>query len=141
GGEMLGSPFPFSHRRGGDPRGCGVPALAAWVVTSYELVSAALRNPQLSSDRFGRLQSRLVAKGLDVVLDERVKSMIHMDPPDHTRLRGLVNKAFTPRAVEAMTGRIQAIVDELLNAVAPNRQMDVIRDLAYPLPVTVIADR
>src|SRR5262249_43609097 len=117
-----------------------VDALDAWVVTSYEAVSAALRNPQLSSDRFTRVKKRLAAKGLDAMVDDRARSLIHMDAPDHTRLRGLVNKAFTPRAVEAMTAHIERIVEELLDVVAAQGRMDVIQDLAYPLPVRVISE-
>src|SRR5438874_13779968 len=66
--------------------------------------------------------------------------MIHMDPPDHTRLRGLVNKAFTPRAIDALEGRIQKMIDGLLEAVQGRGRMDAIGDLAYPLPVMVIAE-
>lgn len=139
GPEMLADPYPVYHRLRATHPVFRVPALDAWVVTSYEAVTAALRNPQFSSDRFPRVRKRLAAKGLDELVDDRVRSMIHMDPPDHTRLRGLVNKAFTPRAVNAMEERIQRLVDELLNAVQ-GRGMDMIRDLGYPLPVTVIAE-
>ena len=66
--------------------------------------------------------------------------MLFVDPPSHTRLRGLVNKAFTPRMVENMHARIQELVDELLDAVQRNGRMDVIADLAAPLPGTVISD-
>jgi cytochrome P450 len=66
--------------------------------------------------------------------------MLWRDPPDHTRLRALVNKAFTPRVIEGMRTRIQTIVDGLLDKVQGARSMDVIDDLAYPLPVTVICE-
>ena len=66
--------------------------------------------------------------------------MLTSDPPEHTRLRRLVSKAFTPRMVEGLRPRIQEIVDRLLDAAAQNGRMDVIRDLAYPLPVIVIAE-
>ena len=66
--------------------------------------------------------------------------MLFSDPPTHTRLRGLANKAFTPRVVEAMRPRIQAVVDGLLDAVQADGRMDAIRDLAYPLPVVVICE-
>ncbi len=140
GPEMVPDPYPVYHRLRAAHPVFWVTHLDAWVVTSYEAVSAGLRNPQLSSDRFGRIKQRLAAKGLDVLVDERVVSMLHKDPPDHSRLRGLVNKAFTPRAVEAMEGHIQGIVDGLLDAVKSRGGMDVIEDLAYPLPVTVIAE-
>jgi cytochrome P450 len=68
------------------------------------------------------------------------RQMLFLDPPDHTRLRGLVNKAFTPRVVQGMRPRIQAIVDDLLDAVQEAGRMDVIQDVAYPLPAIVIAE-
>jgi cytochrome P450 len=70
----------------------------------------------------------------------RQKSLLHSDPPDHTRLRALVTKAFSPRVVEAMRPRIQEIVNELIDAVQDNGRMDFIKDLAIPLPVTVLAE-
>src|SRR5262249_26229439 len=66
--------------------------------------------------------------------------MIFCDPPKHTRLRGLANKVFTPHAVEAMRPRIQQLVDGLIDRVVTQGQMDVIRDFAFPLPATVIAE-
>lgn len=140
GPEMLADPYPFYQRLRAAHPVFRVPQLDAWVVTSYEAVNGALRNPQLSSDRFPRLRQRLAPKGLDSLASDRVRSMIHMDPPDHTRLRGLVNKAFTPKTVEAMTGHIHDIVNELLDAVGNHGRMDIIEDFAYPLPVTVIAE-
>ena len=79
------------------------------------------------------------------VLDEPVYRsmslwMLQMDPPDHTRLRGLVVKAFTARRVEAMRPRIQAIVDQTLNRVELRGEMDLIADFALRLPVAVICD-
>src|SRR5260370_17136429 len=66
--------------------------------------------------------------------------MLFRDPPDHTRLRTLVSKAFTPRVIEGMRSHIQSIVDRLLDKVQGAHAMDVIADLAYPLPVTVICE-
>ena len=140
GPAMLADPYPTYHRLREAQPVSWVPQLDAWVVTSFEAVSAALRNSQLSSDRFERVRTRLAGKGLDGVLDERARSLIHMDPPDHTRLRGLVNKAFTPRAVEAMERRIQKMIDGLLDAVQDRGKMDAMSELAYPLPITVIAE-
>src|SRR2546430_15312997 len=67
-------------------------------------------------------------------------SMLDRDPPDHTRLRGLVSKAFTPRVVEGLRPRIQQIVDGLLEGVAAKRSMDLIEEFAYPIPVAVICE-
>jgi hypothetical protein len=66
--------------------------------------------------------------------------MLFLDPPDHTRLRGLVSKAFTPRLVEALRPRIVALADELLDPITEAGQADVIAELAYPLPAVVIAE-
>jgi cytochrome P450 len=66
--------------------------------------------------------------------------MLMRDPPDHTRLRGLVTKAFTARRIEAMRARVQDLTDCLLDKVIPLGRMDAIRDLAYPLPVMVICE-
>jgi cytochrome P450 len=140
GPQMLADPYPTYHRLRAAHPVAWSGQLDAWVVTSYEAVAAALRDPRLSSDRLGRARQRLASRGLEAVIDERSRSMIHRDPPDHTRLRGLVNKAFTPRAVEAMEPRIRGLIDDLLDAVAARGRMDVIADLAYPLPVMVIAE-
>jgi pimeloyl-[acyl-carrier protein] synthase len=66
--------------------------------------------------------------------------MLDRDPPDHTRLRGLVSKAFTPRVVEGLRPRIQQIVDGLIDRVAARRSMDLIEEFAYPIPVVVICE-
>ena len=65
---------------------------------------------------------------------------LFLDPPDHTRLRGLVTKAFTPRVVESLRPRVQELADGLIDAVQDRSGMDVIADVAYPLPVTVISE-
>jgi cytochrome P450 len=66
--------------------------------------------------------------------------MLQQDPPNHTRLRKLVSKAFTPRAIERLRARAQQVADELIDAVAPRGEMDVIADLALPVPSTVICE-
>ena len=66
--------------------------------------------------------------------------MLDLDPPDHTRLRALVHKAFTPRLIENMRERIRSLTDELLDAVEARGRMDLIRDFALPLPTTIIAE-
>ena len=68
------------------------------------------------------------------------RPFLFLDPPDHTRLRSLVSKAFTPRVVEQLRARVQAIVDDLLDAVSEKGTMEVINDFAYPLPMIVISE-
>jgi cytochrome P450 len=70
----------------------------------------------------------------------KTKGLLHSDPPDHTRLRSLVQKAFSPRMVDLMRPRIQEIVNDLIDKAEPNGGMDVIQELAFALPVTVLAE-
>lgn len=105
-------------------------------VSRYADVLAVLRHPGVSSDArhsaaFGRLDP-----GFQRSLDTR--SFVHTDPPDHTRLRRLVTTAFTRRRVEALRPYIQATVDAAIDRGAARGRMDVVTDLAYPLPVQVI---
>jgi cytochrome P450 len=104
-----------------------------------------LRDPRLSADdrksrRFDAMRKRLQKAGVWDEEDARTPSMLRTDPPDHTRMRRLVSKAFTPRAVAALEPRIVKIVDELIDSVAGSGEMDVIHDIAYPVPVKVIAE-
>ncbi len=110
-----------------------------WVLTRYADVVTVLRSPAASSDRAGTML-RFAPPAMRPLFEARSNSMINCDAPKHNRLRLLVNKAFTARAVEAMTGNIQRLVDGFLDAVQSRGRMDVIADLAYPLPVTVIAE-
>lgn len=117
--------------------------MRVWVLTRYADVSAILRDPRFSSARIEAEMRGLEEAGLAPLrpLFEFVGDMmLFSDPPKHTRLRRIVNKAFTPRVIEGMRESIQRVVDELLDAVQARGRMDVIRDLAYPLPTTVIAE-
>lgn len=142
GPAMLADPYSFYQRWRAACPVVWVPALDACLVTSYEAVSAALRNPHLVPDRFERIRKRLATMGLGGRIDETLGpfSSSWDSPTDSTRLRGLVNKAFTPRAVAAMEERIQYLTEEFLDAAGNRGQLDIIRDLANPLPVTVIAE-
>lgn len=106
-----------------------------WVLTRYADVAASLADPRLARGA-GDLKVE-VEDPLRRVLSQM---MLFSEPPRHTRLRALANRAFTPRRVEAMRPRIQAIVDELLDAIDGHRDIDVIADLAYPLPVMVVME-
>jgi cytochrome P450 len=96
--------------------------------------SAVLRHPNASSER-GR---SLLAPNARRVRDR--PSFLSLDPPDHTRLRRLVSKAFTPRTIARLEPRIRAITAELLGAAAAAGQLEVVSQLAYPLPVRVISE-
>src|SRR5438128_8503756 len=68
------------------------------------------------------------------------QNMLDLDPPDHTRLRALVHKAFTPRLIEHMRDRVQGLGNDLLDAVQGRGRMDLIGDFALPVPTTIIAE-
>jgi cytochrome P450 len=105
--------------------------LKGWVLTGYAEVAAALADPRItrgSGPQDGDLLRRLLTR-----------MMLFTDPPDHTRLRALANRAFTPRRIEALRPRISAIVDTQL-AELDEGEWDLIEGLAYPLPVIVIAE-
>ncbi|HEV8677156.1 MAG TPA: cytochrome P450 [Methylomirabilota bacterium] len=129
--EFHANPYPFYHRlRREDP--VHHSTLGPWVLTRYDDVELVLRD-----SRFGRAG---FTPFLDTDEDRLPPSMLFRDPPDHTRLRSLVSRAFTPRVIEAMRAHIQEIVDRLLERVRAAGAMDLIADLAYPLPVTVICE-
>ena len=134
--EFHSNPYPFYRAlREEDP--VHQSPLGFWVCTRYDDAVMILRD-----SRFGRegMAKRMEAR-LGLTQDtSRARDMLFQDPPDHTRLRALVSRAFTPRVVEVMRPHIQEIVDGLLDRVDGARAMDVIEDLAYPLPVTVICE-
>jgi len=119
------------------------PALRGWILTRYADIDAVLHDPRFSVNR---LQSTLFQRlrPLESLRPDFkaaiTNNLLMLDPPDHTRLRRLVNKGFTPRRVDALRPRIQAIVDEILAGLMDAREIDLIRDFAYPLPVIVIAE-
>ncbi len=140
GPAMLADPYPVYHRlRAANPV-VWVPSVDAWVVTGFEAVSASLRDSRLSSQRFDRVREKIEHKALRVAIDPGMRSMIHMDPPDHTRLRSLVSKAFTPKVVDSMEGHVQRMIDGFLDASKSPGRMDAMDVLACPLPITVIAE-
>jgi cytochrome P450 len=116
-----------------------------WLLTGYEDVAWLLRAGMSVEDRnvaegaFRELRDQLYGDGYDA---ERATglSMLDRDPPDHTRLRRLVSKAFTPRAVQALTPRITELVDGMLDAARDAGQVDLVDALAFPLPFAVIAE-
>jgi cytochrome P450 len=110
-----------------------------WVAASHAAVSAVLRDPGWSSDH--RKATALAAGGFADLAGELLsKALIFMDAPDHTRVRGLISKAFTPRSVEQLRPRIAHLTEELLAPLRAAGRFDVIDDFAFPLPVTVICE-
>ncbi|MFD7910976.1 cytochrome P450 [Streptomyces sp. NPDC059752] len=140
---FVADPFPLYQqlREEGPVRRVVVAGgLDAWLVTRYEDGLAALSDARLSSDVRDASDSRILRQLPDTERDSMLSNMLRSDPPDHTRLRRLVSKAFTARRVAQMRPRIQAITDGLLDAVAPAGRADLVADFALPLPVTVISE-
>jgi cytochrome P450 len=114
----------------------GVPG---WLVTRYAEAKALLDDPRVSKDR---------VKGLDLFPDDTAgvhalpvaRHMLVSDPPDHTRLRTLVSKAFTPRAVARLRPRVEEITDDLLGGLPTGEVVDLLDSFAFPLPIAVISE-
>ena len=136
--ETLADPYPLYARLRAEAPVQKSPT-GAWLVLGYDAALAILRDHAHFSVEHGK---HAISYGAGPTTIERglENVMLFKDPPDHTRLRSLVNKAFTPRVVESLRTRIHEIVDSLIERVADRGEMDVIADFAYPLPVTVIAE-
>jgi cytochrome P450 len=115
----------------------------AWLVVRHDEARAALKDPRLSKDMLAALATGtgVVAEGLPGPVFAR--HMLSVDPPDHTRLRRLVQAAFSPGRIERLRPRVQTVVDDLLHGVAaqgPETRVDLVGSFAFPLPFTVICD-
>lgn len=136
--EFRFNPYPTYHRlRVEDPVHRSM-LPGTWVLSRYADVMMVLRDA-----RFGRADAESFWReriGEGSAHGVITKWMLFRDPPDHTRLRTLVNKAFTPRAIENLRPRVQEIVDELIDAVRHDGGMDLMTAFAYPLPVLVICE-
>jgi cytochrome P450 len=115
---------------------------AVWVIIGYAEVEAAFADPRLVKEARNARSPDELARMPALPAETRYmrSNMLYRDPPAHTRLRRLVSKAFTPRMIEQLRPRIQAIADGLLDAVAVRGEMDVIDDYAFSLPITVISE-
>jgi cytochrome P450 len=116
--------------------------MGVWFASSYAHAFSILRDPRWSNDHRNSTDHEEWVKELEEVAlpDMSGRILLFMDPPDHTRLRGLVRQAFTPAVVENLKPRIRELVGALLTRAEHEREFDLIRDFAYPLPVTVIAE-
>lgn len=106
------------------------------VVGDHQRCTAILRDPAMSSER----RRSLLGSNMGAPDELPPTSFLSLDPPDHTRLRRLVSKAFTPRVVAGLAPRITEVVDEQLGAVAGTGEIDIVSGLAYPLPVRIICE-
>jgi amino acid adenylation domain-containing protein len=138
--EVLANPYPLFRRlRSEDPVHWD-PFLHAWVVTRYPDVLEVLLNFSADRTPTPAQLDEMGLSSLSPIARVMVKQMLFMDAPAHTRLRGLSSKAFTPARVEELRGHIQDIVNHLLDGIQRKSEMDVIADLAEPLPAIVTAE-
>jgi hypothetical protein len=138
--EFIRDPYPHYERlRTSDPM--HLTPLGMYVASRHAEASLVMRDKRFGKDYAERTKRRY---GPDIMQEPVFRSfshtMLQQDPPDHTRLRGLVVKAFTARRVEDMRPRIQQIVDETLDRIIPLGKMELIEDFAFRLPVTIICD-
>ena len=138
--DFIRDPYPHYERmRATDPVHLTVHGM--FVASRHAEASLVLRDKRFGKDYAERSKRRY---GPDIMNEPLFRNfnhtMLQQDPPDHTRLRGLVVKAFTARRVEDMRPRIQQIIDQTLDRIIPLGKMDLIEDFAFRLPVTIICD-
>jgi cytochrome P450 len=117
--------------------------LGLWLLTRYDDVVRILRDPRLSVEERNAAVRMPMQDEMEARAGNRSRgsrSMLSLDPPDHDRLRRLVAKAFTPRTIEELAPLCARLVDESLDAASAAGGLDVIADLAFPLPFTVISE-
>jgi len=142
--QCLHDPYPlFARLREEDPVHWCEP-LHMWLVTRYDDVSQGLRDrKRLSTNREAMYTDPLRPESLPrarPMIDHINKWLLNVDPPDHTRMRKLVNIAFTPRLLQKLVPRIETFVEKLLDEMARSEQVDLIESFCFPLPALVICD-
>jgi cytochrome P450 len=151
GAAFVADPFPlFAQARAAGPLtplpgAFSLPGQTVWLVTRWEEAVQALKDDArftvdpsrigAGAPRMQRPESGRAGRGFF-----GGRSMISVDEPDHRRLRSLVSRAFTPRYIESLRPRVEALADALLDRVQPQGAMDLVADFAYPLPINVISD-
>ncbi|HYK10703.1 MAG TPA: cytochrome P450 [Gemmatimonadales bacterium] len=138
--EVLANPYPLFHRlRSEDPVHWD-PFLHCWVVTRYEDVQRVLHTFTAARTPTPEQLERMGLERIAPLARIMVRQMLFLDPPDHTRLRRLASTAFTPRRVEGLRSHIRDIANRLVDAVIGSGRMNVIANLAAPLPAIVTAE-
>jgi cytochrome P450 PksS len=114
----------------------------AWLIARYDDVAAVLKDPRFVKNRRTVQLPEQAAREpwMPAFLKPLSQNMLDLDEPDHTRLRALVTKSFTPRLVEHLRGRVERLANDLLDRVQGRGHMDLIRDYAIPVPTTIIAE-
>ncbi|MFE2379682.1 cytochrome P450 [Streptomyces sp. NPDC059398] len=138
--ELLADPHAvYARLREAGPvhRVAGTDGLPAWLVTRYDDVRQALADPRLSLDKRHAKPGGYRGLSLPPALDA---NLLNMDPPDHTRIRRLVSRSFTPRHIARLREPIRETAHSLLDAIEPHGRADLIASYAAPMPITVICD-
>lgn len=135
--DFKANPYPFYARLRAEAPVFPTKVLGrqAWLVTRYDDVLQVLKDDRFANDWSPKMPWLLLRFARPMT-----RGMLNQDPPDHTRLRTLVSKAFTPRLVEHLREQIQSITEKLLNPAASNGRMELVRDFALPLPLRIISD-
>ena len=146
--EVRANPYPYyAALRRDSPVHQAFPGVPLYTVTRYEDVQKLVHTPEI----FSSTALQILSQGGGVALTPNSGAlaghrlleapiMISVDPPDHTPMRGLVNRGFTPRRIAALEPRLREIAKECIDAVSSSGRMDLVSDLAIPFPVTVIAE-
>lgn len=143
--EFYADPYPVLRRLREEAPVVWSERMGGWLVTRYADVVAALRDPARFSNagRVHYLLDQLTPEqraGTDLLQRHYAVGVGHADPPEHTRLRRLLTPLFQPQRLAALTARVQAVVDQLLDAVAGRDAFDLVAALAYPLPAIVVLE-
>src|SRR5581483_11617663 len=144
--QVLANPYPLYHRLRSEDPVYWDPFLHAWVVTRYADVVTVFQKFSANRTPTPEQLTTLGLSALTPLAQVMVRQMLFLDNPAHARVRGLASKAFTPRRVKVLRSHIQDITGSLLDAVLAREpkgqpgQMDIIADLAYPLPAIVTAE-
>jgi cytochrome P450 len=138
--EVLANPYPLYHRLRSSAPVYWDPYLHAWVVTRYADVVYVFQHFLAARTPSPEHLAAMDMASLSPIAQVMVRQMLFLDPPDHTRVRTLAARAFTPRRVEVLRGHIQEITNRLLDEVAEKGRMDVIGELGAPLPAIVTTE-
>jgi cytochrome P450 len=144
--EFVKDPYPLLHELRSQEPVYWSEAIGAWLLTRYDDVALTMKDPAHFSNenRLGQAVTYLPPEkraNFKAFEDHyKTKGLLHSDPPDHTRLRALVTKEFTPKVVEQIKPQIQKVVDGVLDEAEQKGEMDVVPDLAEALPIGVIAE-
>jgi len=139
----LADPYPFFAHAHRDAPVFFSERFNLWIVTRYEDIWTALRDPATFSSAVSTTVGTSVPPEVEAILAEGwgdISTLVTSDPPAHTRYRGLINKAFTPRRVAERADRIREIANALVDGFEADGRVDLVRRFAYPLPMTVIAE-